>query len=77
MQGKYTKKMFKQEIMSLIEENGYSPVGVAENTSKIFFKYQADIDLYLRDIMLDIMTMEDGSEFEMTKEEFCKFLEKI
>lgn len=77
MQEKYTKEMFKQEIKILIAKNGYDPVNIAKDTSKIFFRNQADIDLYLRDKMLDIMTMEDGLEFEMTEEEFNVFLNKI
>lgn len=77
MKEKYTKEMFKPEIISLIAKNGYDPIAIAKTTSKIFFRHQADIDLYLRDKMLDIMTMEDGPEFELTEEEFNDFLKKI
>ena len=77
MQGKYSKEIFKNEISTLINRNGYDPVSIAKHTSKIFFSHQADIDLGLREEMLDIMTMEDGPEFEMTEEEFNEFLKNI
>ncbi len=70
----YTKEQFKDEIKIFCDKE-YDPVLVAKKTSFLFNKNQVDIDLELRDIMLDIMTMEDGPEFEMTKEEFIKFLD--
>jgi hypothetical protein len=69
------KKMFINEIQQFCE-NSYDPVDVAKKTSSLFKRYQADVDLELRDLMLDIMTMEDGPEFEMSKEEFLTFLDK-
>mgnify|MGYP000182406330 CR=1 FL=1 len=72
----YTKEMFKNEVSQFCSKK-YDPVAVAKKVTSLFNQYQADISLELRDVMLDIMTMEDGAEFEMTREEFMEFLEKI
>ena len=77
MSQEYTCAMYKLELKDLIEKNGYDSVIIAKETSRIFFRYQADINLHLRDRMLDIMTMQDGPEFKMTEEEFHNFLKKI
>lgn len=77
MQDKYTKEMFKGDLENLVREGGYDPVKIAKYTSKMFSLRQADIDLYLRGKMLDIMTMEDGPEFELSEDEFSEFLKNI
>lgn len=76
MRGEYTKNMFKAELIELTK-NIYDPVTVAKKVSTLFLNRQSEIDLELRDLMLDIMTMEDGPEFEMTEEEFKKFLDEM
>lgn len=73
--GTYTKEMYKNEIQKFL--GNYNPVVVAKSTSTILFKHRADIDLDLEEKMLDIMTMEDGPEFEMTEDEFRKFLDAL
>lgn len=73
---KYTKEMFKRDLSHFCN-NAYDPVKVAKAASLLLFKHRADIDLELEEKILDIMTMEDGSEFEMTEEEFKKFLNEI
>lgn len=77
MESKYSKEMFESDLNQLILENGYDPVLVAKYTSKQFGLRQADIDLYLRKKMLDIMTMEDGPEFEMSEDEFNEFIKNM
>lgn len=77
MKGEYTKTMFKNEILLFMRVNGYEAANIAKFTSKMYFLHQADLDLALREKMLDIMTMEDGPEFEMTENEFNEFLDKI
>lgn len=72
----YTKKMYVDEIMKFCDKE-YDPVNVAKKTSSLFNEHQVDIGLDLRDLMLDIITMEDGVEFEMTKEEFLIFLNRF
>lgn len=67
--------MFKKDILK--SYNYYDPIIVAKTTSTILFKYRAEIDLDLEEKMLDLMTMEDGPEFEMTEEEFKKFLDEL
>jgi hypothetical protein len=74
--GKYTKDMFKQEIFQKCIGK-YDPIKIAKVTSTILFKNRADIDIKLEEKMLDLMTMEDGPEFEMTEEEFNQFLQKM
>ncbi len=72
----YTSDMFKEEMYKLLKE-GYDPVIVAKKASRLFFEYRADTSHALDEKMLDIMTMEDGPEFEMTEEEFVEFLENL
>lgn len=76
MMSGYTKNMFKTELIELCKV-GYDPVTVAKKTSRLFHQHQSEIDLKLRNVMLDVMTMEDGPEFEMTEDEFKKFLDEI
>lgn len=68
--------MFIKEIKEFCGE-GYDAAEVAKKISSLFNQHQPDIDLELRDIMLDLMTMEDGTEFEMTYEKFIKYLSKV
>ena len=72
----YTKDMFKTELITCCK-TCYNPVVVAKKASRIFHEHQSEINLELRSLMLDIMTMEDGPEFEMTEGEFKKFLDEM
>ena len=73
----YTIENYKDEINKIINLNGYDPIIVAKKTYKIYFNHIREIDKNTRDILLDIATMEDGPEFEMTETEFNQFLQKI
>jgi len=77
MEGDYTKKRFIKEMRQFCSQHGYDSLAVGKEVSRLFFSHRADIDLYLDDKMLDLMTMEDGPEFEMTEEEFNKFLDEM
>lgn len=77
MRNRYTKEMYKNEMLLLITKSGYDPVSIAKTTSRIFSLHLADIDLELYDKMLDIMTMEDGPEFEKTEEKFMEFINSL
>ena len=72
----YDKEQFKLDMLEFIKD-GYDPVSVGRKATSVFCHRQADINAELQDILLDVMTMEDGPEFEMTREEFVKFLESI
>lgn len=74
--GRYTKDMFKQELLQGCIGK-YDPIKIAKVTSKILFKNRADIEIELEEKMLDLMTMEDGPEFEWTEGEFKKFLNEL
>jgi hypothetical protein len=76
MMGEYTKDMFKAELIAFCKAS-YNPVAIAKKTTKLFYEHQSEIDLDLWDKMLDIITMEEGPEFEMTEEEFRKFLDEM
>lgn len=73
---RYTKEMFKKTMGQYLNGN-YDPVVVANKTSAILFNNRADIDFELEEFMLDIITMEDGPEFEMTEKEFREFLDNM
>lgn len=77
MKGDYTKEMYKKEIHRILLEEKYDAAEIAEHTSKIFFLHLSDIDLELYDKMLDVMTMDNGPEFELTEEEFKDFLDNM
>ena len=70
---KYTKKMFIEDVLPILGED-YDPVFFAKCVNNIFFKQQGYIALELRDLMLDLMLMEDGPEFEMTRNEVLSAL---
>lgn len=73
----YTKRDYKNEILRIVQEQGYNPSVIGNLTYKIFMTHQRDIDNVLYEKLLDITNMEMGPEFEMTEEEFKKFLDEI
>jgi hypothetical protein len=73
----YTKNMYKENIFNFIKNNGYDAKIISKETFKIFCDHQKDIDDILYEKLIDIFTMEEGPEFEMTEEEFRKFINKL
>lgn len=73
----YTSTNYKEDITKLIIDKGYDPVIVAKFTYQLFSAHQSDIDDDLYNKMIDIFTMEDGPEFEMTENEFMDFIEQM
>lgn len=73
----YTKNDYKSDMKKLILDNGYIPNLIAKKSYEIYMDHASEINKKMRDVLLDIATMEDGPEFEMTEEEFKKFLEDI
>lgn len=73
----YTKADYKTEIEKLILVNGYVPTLIAKKSYEIYMDHVSDVDIKMRSILLDVATMENGPEFEMTEEEFKIFLEEM
>lgn len=73
----YTKDDYISDMKRLILVNGYIPSLVAKKSYEIYMDHASEIDKKMRDILLDVATMENGQEFEMTEEEFNNFLKKI
>ena len=73
----YTKYNFKNDAKKMIKSSGYDPVKMAKMAYGKFSEHQRDIDNELYEKLLDIANMEIGKEYEMTEEEFKKFLEEM
>lgn len=73
----YTKKNFKNDAKTLIESCGYDPIKMAKMAYDKFSEHQRDIDNELYEKLLDVANMEMGEEYEMTEDEFNKFLDEI
>ena len=73
----YKKSTYKAYMKRLILTKGYDPVFIAKKTYEIYMDHASDINTQMRDILLDVSTMENGPEFEMTEEEFIKFLDEL
>lgn len=73
----YTKDNYKSDMKKLILVNGYKPTLIAKKSYEIYMDHASEVDKKMRDILLDVATMENGSEFEMNEKEFNKFLEEI
>lgn len=72
----YTKDAYKIEMNKLISHKGYHPALIANRTYEIYIDHAREIDRELRERLLDIANMEMGAEFEMTEEEFKKFIDE-
>ncbi len=73
----YTKDIYKTEMKQLISKNGYDPKVIAKRAYEIYLDHMRDIDDEFRDKLLDVATMENGPEFEMTEKEFNNFLDEM
>ncbi|OGT63806.1 MAG: hypothetical protein A3J38_08795 [Gammaproteobacteria bacterium RIFCSPHIGHO2_12_FULL_45_9] len=73
----YTKEMFKKDIQELISEKGYKPEKVGKKAFDLCMANIGEVDDELYNILMDVATMENGPEFEMTEEEFNQFLQKM
>lgn len=72
----YTKEKFKQEMMQYCGVE-YDPCLVGRAASSLFYRHQSELDEYMYGKMLDLITMEMGPEFELTREEFEAFLDDL
>ena len=73
----YTKNDYRSDMEKLILENGYTPALIAKKSYEIYMDHASEIDKKMRDTLLNVATMENGPEFEMSEEEFKKFLSEI
>jgi hypothetical protein len=71
----YTKENYRNEIVKIISSEGYDPIFIAQETYRIYLDQIKEIDNDMREFLLNIATMENGPEFEMTKEKFEQFLQ--
>lgn len=73
----YTKNNYRSDMEKFILENGYIPTVIAKKSYNIYMDHASEIDKIMRDILLDVANMENGPEFEMSEEEFKKFLSEM
>ena len=73
----YTKNAYINDIRSFLADKEYDPALVAKKTYKIYIEHVREINPQLREKLLDITNMEMGQEFEMTQDEFMKFLNEL
>jgi hypothetical protein len=70
---------YKKYMEKLILTRGYDPVLIAKKTYEFYVDHASYININspMHDILLDVATMENGPEYEMTEEEFKKILAEI
>ena len=77
MEATYTKAEFGRDLLSQIED-GYDPVRIARWAFSKFMDPDAGIrDKELSDLILEVVVMEEGPEFEYSEEELRQFAERL
>ncbi len=72
----YTKKDFGKELLDQIS-NGYDILKVARWAHNRYMSFGIEVDESVQQIVLQIVAMEEGAEFEMNEIELTDFANKL
>lgn len=72
----YTKEQFGKNLKEKID-NGYSPRQIGEWAFEVYFKYGRDFDPEMDEIVQNLFMMEEGLEFEYSKEELLSIANRL
>ena len=67
----YSKKQFGQGLLDQIN-NGYDVIRISKWAFLEYFNNTREISELLKDVIMDVVVMEEGPEFEYTEEELRK-----
>jgi len=71
----YTKVDFKQMISDVLKQ-GYCVKTISKAAYNAYLSH-LEVEAGLDEIMLEIVTMDEGPEFEMSEDEFLRFISEI
>jgi hypothetical protein len=72
----YTSMMLGDELERELKY-GYDVVRIARMAFKIYHEHGRDLSSELDEMLLSLMAMEEGSEFEFSEEELWKLRKKL
>lgn len=72
----YTKKQFAKELKNRLRYS-YEIKGTSQWAYKTYMEYCDKFEPGLRDVVMEIVTMEEGYEFEMSKDELLQIAKKL
>jgi len=72
----YTGKMLSADLRRELEQ-GYDVVRVSRRAHAVYQQYGRELSPQLDKVVLGLMAMEEGPEFEMTEEELRDLIERL
>lgn len=56
---------------------GFNPIRIAKVAFKIYHQHALEITPAMKDVLLTLMVMEEGPEFELSEVEFLEIIDKV
>ena len=72
----YTKKQFAKELRDQLRY-GYDVKRISRRAYKIYMEYCDKFEPGLRDVVMEIVAMEEGYEFEMSEDEILELVKEL
>jgi len=73
---KYTEQILATELEDIIKD-GIDIVKISKLAFNIYHNHRQDLPTRLDEILLQLMAMEEGPEFEMSHQEICELIQRL